>query len=348
MEIAFNQPQVAAQTRALAHRNIHIGTSSWKYPGWQGLLYDTERYRWRGHFSESRFNRTCLNEYAETFPSVCVDGAYYQFPSEKYLVSLSEQTPPHFKFSFKVTDAITIKRFPKLPRHGDRGGQNNPHFLDNGVFTRQFLAPCEAIRPKVGLLIFEFSKFYPRDFERGRHFVDALDRFFSKLPREWHYGVEIRNANFLQEEYFTMLAAHQVAHVYNSWDAMPGIDEQIEKAGDALGTTPIGARLLLKPGRSYQTAVDQFQPYKHLQEIVPSARDASAQLIKKALQQKVPLYLYGNNRLEGCSPHTLQAILNQLPQWVWEKLDLTDTEIGDSTSPSRTTGLFDQLENHPQ
>ena len=119
--------------------------------------------------------------------------------------------------------------------------------------------------------------------------MDALDRFFSKLPREWHYGVEIRNANFLQEEYFTMLAAHQVAHVYNSWDAMPGIDEQIEKAGDALGTTPIGARLLLKPGRRYQTAVDQFQPYKHLQEIVPSARDASAQLIKKALQQKVPL-----------------------------------------------------------
>ena len=69
----------------LAVNGIFIGTSSWKYAGWCGLLYDEQRYCYRGKFAESRFERDCLAEYAETFKTVCVDAAYYQFPSTKYL-----------------------------------------------------------------------------------------------------------------------------------------------------------------------------------------------------------------------------------------------------------------------
>ena len=69
----------------LAASNILIGTSSWKYDGWLGTLYDKQRYCYRGKFAESRFERDCLVEYAEVFKTVCVDAAYYQFPSAKYL-----------------------------------------------------------------------------------------------------------------------------------------------------------------------------------------------------------------------------------------------------------------------
>jgi len=51
-------------------KGVFIGTSSWKYPGWRGQLYDEERYVTRGKFSESRFNRDCLAEYAEVFTSL--------------------------------------------------------------------------------------------------------------------------------------------------------------------------------------------------------------------------------------------------------------------------------------
>ena len=50
----------------LAVNGIFIGTSSWKYAGWCGLLYDEQRYCYRGKFAESRFERDCLAEYAET------------------------------------------------------------------------------------------------------------------------------------------------------------------------------------------------------------------------------------------------------------------------------------------
>jgi len=65
----------------LAGEGILIGTSSWKYPGWRGMLYDEARYVWRGKFAESRFQKNCLREYAEVFKTVCVDAAYYSFPS---------------------------------------------------------------------------------------------------------------------------------------------------------------------------------------------------------------------------------------------------------------------------
>ena len=45
---------------ALAERNVFIGTSSWKYPGWTGMLYDEKRYLYRGKFAEKRFQRDCL------------------------------------------------------------------------------------------------------------------------------------------------------------------------------------------------------------------------------------------------------------------------------------------------
>ena len=67
----------------LALQNILIGTSSWKYSGWRGMLYDDARYVYRGKFADSRFEKNCLSEYAEVFKTVCVDAAYYAFPDRE-------------------------------------------------------------------------------------------------------------------------------------------------------------------------------------------------------------------------------------------------------------------------
>lgn len=82
----------------LACENVFVGTSSWKYPGWCGQIYDESRYVTRKKFSESRFQRDCLSEYSETFPTLCVDAGYYRFPSEKYLAGLCAQVPSSFRF----------------------------------------------------------------------------------------------------------------------------------------------------------------------------------------------------------------------------------------------------------
>jgi hypothetical protein len=83
--VTLTPDELAQKAADLAAQGVFIGTSSWKYPGWLGQIYDSQRYEYRGKFALTRFNRECLWEYAEVFKTVCVDAAYLQF---------SEQTIP--------------------------------------------------------------------------------------------------------------------------------------------------------------------------------------------------------------------------------------------------------------
>jgi uncharacterized protein YecE (DUF72 family) len=64
------------------------------------------------------------------FKTVSVDAAYYDFPRREYLQKLADAVPGDFRFGFKVTDTVTIKKFPNLARFGAKAGQTNPDFLN--------------------------------------------------------------------------------------------------------------------------------------------------------------------------------------------------------------------------
>ena len=81
------------------------------------------------------------------------------------------------------------------------------------MFVNAFLGPCDVFRPNIGLLMFEFSRFYPADYQHGQEFVADLDRFLGRLPGGWPYGVEIRNRHWLRQDYFDCLARHAVTAV---------------------------------------------------------------------------------------------------------------------------------------
>jgi len=311
--VSFRREQARLKLAELSSRGVFLGTSSWKYAGWCGMLYDRARYEWRGKFAESRFNRNCLAEYAEVFKTVSVDAAYYAFPTPQYLEGLAAQVPEDFLFGFKVTDTITLKQFPNLERFGVRAGKPNPDFLNADRFAEAFLEPCEAVREKVGVLMFEFSRFWPADYQHGRDFVAELDRFLDRLPKGWPYAVEIRNRNWLKPDYFECLARHGVAHVFNSWEAMPPVQEQMALPGSRPNPSLVAARFLLKPGRSYEAAVQAFQPYDQIKEEYPEARAAARALVAegKAAGPARRTFVYVNNRLEGNALETIAAVLER-------------------------------------
>jgi uncharacterized protein YecE (DUF72 family) len=311
--MSFDRDKLKHSLAALAECGVFLGTSSWKYPGWRGKVYDESRYVWRGRYSAARFERLCLSEYAEVFKTVCVDAAYYKYPDAHQLEDLVGQTPADFRFTLKVTDEITLKHFPDLPRFGPRAGKPNPHFLDAGRFASAFLAPCETVRERVGLLIFEFSHFSADDFSRGRDFVATLDGFLDRLPPGWAYAVEIRNRTFLHPDYFAMLARRCVAHVFNSWADMPPVGEQLAMPGSQTHPTLLAARFLLKPGRSYEESVRLFQPYTEVKEPYAEGRAAATQLIQRALAASgTRAFVHVGNRFEGCSPETIAALLDEV------------------------------------
>ncbi len=307
----FERETIKAAAAHLAASGVYIGTSSWKYIGWMGQLYTPGPYEFRGKVAQKRFEKACLEEYAQVFKTVCIDAAYYDFPKPEYLQNLANQVPQDFLFGLKVTDAITINKFPNMPRFGARAGRVNPEFLNADLFDRAFLRPCATIRDKIGVIMFEFSKFHKTDYEQGRDFIAQLDAFLGALPSGWPYAVELRNHTWLTPDYFSCLASHGVTHVFNAWQAMPPLADQMALPGAWTNPSLVAARLLLTPGRKYADAVAAFSPYDRVKEVNLELRLAGAELVKKGKEAgaKKKTLIFINNRAEGNAPETIAAIL---------------------------------------
>lgn len=290
--------------RKLLAKRVYVGSSSWKYEGWKGLVYQ------RPYKSKKEFEETCLSEYAEQYTAVGVDHTYYAWPTKATFERYVRQTPEHFRFGLKATEKITVLQYPKLKRYGKDAGKPNESFLDPAAFAMSFLAPLEDFKARLGPVMLEFSQFYPGMLSSGREFVERLDRFFDGIKEitGFQYAVEMRNSNWLKEPYFDVLRRHGVAHVFNSWTRMPTLLEQLELTK----THPqpcFPARLLLQPGTKYAEAVEAFSPYDKICEEQPDLRLGGARLIERAIELGVPAYVFVNNRAEGCAPRTIEAIL---------------------------------------
>jgi uncharacterized protein YecE (DUF72 family) len=306
---AFDRAGLAARLNALAGERIYIGGSSWKYEGWLGQVYSRERYLARGRFSRKRFEAECLREYSETFPTVCGDFAFYQFPSDEFWQMLFAQVPESFQFAFKVPELITCKTFPTHPRYSADAGKENESFLDVGMLSEMFLRPLLDYRNKTALLIFEFGTFARRSLGDLAAFLERLDPFLAALPRDFRYAVEVRNPEFLERDYFTCLRRHRVAHVYTAWSRMPELRYQVSIPDSSTADFAV-CRALLRYGRVYEEAVARFAPYREIQDPNPQARDSMRVLIGRARENHGTLFLFVNNRLEGNAPLTILSLVD--------------------------------------
>ncbi len=307
---SFDRGGLADKLHALAAQNIYIGGSSWKYEGWLGQIYSRERYLTRGRFSQKAFEQECLREYAETFSTVCGDFAFYQFPSDEFWQRLFARVPASFRFAFKVPEQITCKVFPRHARYAAQAGKDNEGFLDSRMLQEMFLRPLLPYREKTALLIFEFGAFGQRSFGELSEFLDRLDPFLAALPPEFRYAVEIRNPEFLDKAYFACLRSRGVAHVYNAWAKMPELRHQMA-IPESVTADFLVSRALLRRGRVYEDAVGMFQPYTHIQDENPEARESMRVLIGRARENKQFLFLFVNNRLEGNAPLTILSLVDR-------------------------------------
>lgn len=305
----YERTPLGLKLAALASKGVFIGTSSWKYLGWLGQVYTESRYISRGRFSEKRFQAECLAEYAATFPVVCGDFSFYQFPSEQYWERLFRSAPASLRYAFKVPEEITVKMFPIHPRYGARAGESNPAFLDALLLRNSFLDLLEPYWQQIAVLIFEFGTFGKQTFRDAGDFLAQLDPFLGALPQAFRYGVEIRNQEFLTNEYFECLRLHRVAHVFNAWTRMPDLSEQM-RLPEVYTADFTVARALLRKGRPYEAAVAKFSPYQRVQDPNPEARQSLRNLISRARERNQPSYIFVNNRLEGNAPQTIEAIVD--------------------------------------
>ena len=89
---------------------------------------------------------------------------------------------------------------------------------------------------------------------------------------------------------------------------MPPLAAQIQ-IPDAFTADFTIVRALLREGRPYELAVKTFAPYTGTKDENPEARTALRDLMVRAQRRGQPAYLFVNNRLEGNSPLTIQAVV---------------------------------------
>jgi uncharacterized protein YecE (DUF72 family) len=177
------------------------------------------------------------------------------------------------------------------------------------MMETQFLDLLRPYADRVALLVFEFGAAIGRAFDGVKSFAEALSKFLASLPTTFRYGVEIRHAQFLEPEYFRALRENGVAHVFNSWTEMPGIDEQM-KDGETFTATFTASRVLLRPGRGHENSVSMFSPYREIKEPNTEVRKALRELLVRAKKRAEPTFIFVNNRLEGFAPGTIAAIID--------------------------------------
>jgi uncharacterized protein YecE (DUF72 family) len=286
--------------------SVRFGTSTWNYPGWQGLVYHQD-YGPKGAAARM------LREYSAfpLFRTVGIDSSYYGPPTEAVLTSYAEHLPSGFPCVSKVWGQLTIHTFTQA-QDQERAGKANPDFLNPDLFIEEIYEPYRRhFAGNTGPFVFEFQTIAKYSGMDPQRFADRLDEFFSAVPREGEYAVEIRNEEYLTPMYFAVLREHGVAHVFNSWTRMPPIGHQLDLPSAITGPFII-ARALLRPGRTYDEAVDVFSPYDRIREPNMKLRRDLVRLVETAVRTKLPAYLLVNNRAEGSAPLTIAAVAGML------------------------------------
>ncbi|HEX9559323.1 MAG TPA: DUF72 domain-containing protein, partial [Reyranella sp.] len=232
--------------------DIRLGTSSWFFPGWRGLVYD-------GVHPQVTLSRKGLAAYAEIplLRTVSLDRTFYAPLSAVEYLRYAHQVPDHFSFVVKapalVCDAL-------MRDEQGRGKVANPHFLDAAIAAREFVVPClEGLGAKAGPLVFQVSPLPRALVEEAAILVERLAAFFAALPRELGkhrplYALELRNSELLTPRLMKMLGGADVRYCIGLHDRMPEVERQ-EAALKALDTDapgPLVVRWNLHRGFLYQ------------------------------------------------------------------------------------------------
>ncbi len=310
---AVEPAQPSEQLRGLGERlaaNFHFGTSSWSFPGWEGLVYARAA-------GTSRLAKRGLEAYARhpLFRSVGVDRTFYAPVEAELLRRYAQQVPDDFRFLVKAFGGCTSARNGLDTRFGPAAGKANPHFLDPSYASDVVVAPfVEGLGHKAGVLLFQFSPQALAPMGGPRAFPDRLHDFFAALPRleHGHYAVELRNAELFTPRYLRAIGEVGVQHCINALPGMQSVAKQFAATGGARRDALI-IRWMLHPKHDYQGAKLAYAPFDRIVDedletrgaIVDALREASADGPRRS-------FLIVNNKAEGSSPKSIERVVEAL------------------------------------
>lgn len=288
---------------------LRLGTSSWSYPGWRGLV-------WEGEHSESALSRHGLSAYAQhpLFRSVSLDRAFYRPLSVLQYANLALQVPADFRFVVKapltVTDAM-------VRAENGQGQQPNPVFLSPELAVNEFVQPAlDGLGARVGALVFQLSPLPLPLLARLDEVLDRLRAMLAALPTlrptapDGVIAVEVRDPEFLTPAFAQVLRDTGATFCLGLHTKMPPIEQQLPMLR-ALWPGPLVCRWNMNRRfgpYGYQDAEKRYLPFDRTQDPDPENHAALARVIAGTLKGGQPAYVTLSNHAEGCAPNSVRTL----------------------------------------
>jgi uncharacterized protein YecE (DUF72 family) len=288
---------------------LRFGTSSWYFPGWDGLVWD-------GEYEQARLSKEGLAAYAKhpLLRTVSLDRAFYRPLSAGQYAAYAAQVPDDFRFVVKAPSLVADASI-----RGDDGRSlnHNALFLDADTALREFVRPAlEGLGHKLGALVFQLSPLPGLMLATIGQQIEKLDRLLAALPHlrvvapDAVVAVEVRNAEWLTPGFTAMLKQHGVSYCLGLHAKMPPIAEQLPILR-ALWPSPLVCRwnLHMKHGAfGYESAREEYAPFDRLVDPDPETRQQLVRVIAGTAAYGVLAYVTVNNKAEGSAPLSIEAL----------------------------------------
>lgn len=290
-------------------QTVRLGTSSWAFPGWAGIVYDRTA-------SVGALSRRGLDPYSRhpLLGCVGVDRTFYSPLPATQFEEYAALVPPKFRFVVKADRALTFPRFT----HGAAGAADttvheNPDFLNPQRARDAVVGPTvHGLGEKLGAILFQFPPMHPRAVGGPGRFASDLGRFLKALPTGIPYAVELRTRELLCPVVLAAISEAGATLVRLVHPSLPPIGEQADSGPSSGAAGPLIIRWMLGHGQSYNDAKDRYAPFDRLVDPDPLSRGAIATMCIDAALEGLEVYVIVNNKAEGSSPLSIRALAHEI------------------------------------
>jgi uncharacterized protein YecE (DUF72 family) len=155
--------------------------------------------------------------------------------------------------------------------------------------------------------MFQFEYLNKKKMASQARFQELFGAFSEQLPASYQYGVEVRNARYLNQSYFEFLSRNRLSPVLLQGYWMPPITDIYDDWRSLIAQHEVVVIRLHGPDRK---GIEERTGKRWNQIVAPRDEELAAILgvVEDLLEQGVNVYLNVNNHYEGSAPLTIARI----------------------------------------
>lgn len=279
---------------------LRIGTCSWKYPSWRGLVYSGSK------------NINYLEEYARKYTTVEIDQWFWslfgaegvRLPNPADADAYRRSVSDDFRFTVKAPNSITLTHHYRQVKTDPLVA--NPHFLSPTLFN-SFVSSLAPLRDVLGPLMFQFEYLNRQKMQSQHRFQVRFAEFVKELPPSYQYAVETRNGNYLNESYFAFLGSNRLIPVLLQGYWMPPVTDVYGK-WSALITQQDSVVVRLQGPDRRAIEDETSKQWNRIAAPKDEELPGIVEMIKDILESGTDVYVNVNNHYEGSAPLTIERV----------------------------------------